>query len=75
MLRPLLKSLKLITHEGFQQTFDCSMILKSALSMYNPDIVSDDLDTLVAILSLTTPELSRQVFDTISHSVDQYVVN
>jgi hypothetical protein len=57
LLRPLLKSLKLVASDGFSrgtsnpETF--KRLVRTAIRIYNDDIVQDDHEALVALINLT----------------------
>ncbi len=58
----MLKSLKLISTEGFNRDQDItSALVRVAIKIYNEDVVHDDQDALVALINLAVESDDRSL--------------
>ena len=80
ILLPLLQSLKIISKSSFAANpVLTTKLIGNTIANYNEDIVSDDLDSIVALLNLAketnNQELINQVKECITNTVNKHVLN
>lgn len=73
LLKPLLKSLKLIASDGFPRSTSSQEtsqnLIRTAIRIYNEDIVLDDHDALVALINLALESEDRNLRYELGHAI------